>query len=309
MAIIKAGFKAGGTSIKQTYTGAFIRVVTTSGGTTTVSKYPIYNVSGTVVYAVLTDDKNATDFEIMNSVLLPVLGDRYVDQKGNIYNGVFYQDNSARFISAVGSGYMWEVTFNVSGQFSTTPPPESSETILTFSASIELQDEARPVDLDGVYNVNSIGLFFDDPLLIKTGILNLNYQRREYSNPLSTIVNYTNTINSVALWGFPVATLRVAAITSTITMTENDTVYDVSYQIQYNPKTWNTIKANSSFYTYNGSGYSRALNSDGSPTENPVFIALNGAQLPAGTSPIWRSFRVYPLADLADLGLPDPFTM
>ena len=90
MAIIKVGFKAGGTSIKQTYTGAFIRVVTTSGGTTTVTKYPIYNVSGTVVYSVITTDKNATDFEILNSVLLPVLGDRYTDQKGNVYNGVFY---------------------------------------------------------------------------------------------------------------------------------------------------------------------------------------------------------------------------
>ncbi len=65
MAILKVDFKAGGTSIKQTYTGAYIRVVTTSGSTTTVTKYPIYNVSGSVVYAVLTNDANATDFEIL----------------------------------------------------------------------------------------------------------------------------------------------------------------------------------------------------------------------------------------------------
>lgn len=309
MAILKVDFKAGGTSIKQTYTGAYIRVVTTSGSTTTVTKYPIYNVSGSVVYAVLTNDANATDFEILNSVLLPVLGERYTDQKGNVYNGVFYQDNSARYIAPLGSGFLWEVTYNVSGQFTTTTPPADSETILTFSASIELQDEARPIDLDGVYNVNSLGLFFDDPLLVKTGVLNLNYQRREYENPLQTIIDYTNTINNAALWGFPVATLRVASISANITMTENDTAYDVSYQIQYNPRTWHTQKANSSFYTYNGSTYSRALNADGSPTENPVFINAAGVQLPAGTAPLWRAFRVYPLADLADLGLPDPFLM
>lgn len=309
MAIIKVGFKAGGTSIKQTYTGAFIRVVTTSGGTTTVSKYPIYNVSGTVVYSVITTDKNATDFEILNSVLLPVLGDRYTDQKGNVYNGVFYKDNSARYIQPLGSGFLWEVTYNVSGEFSTTTPPADSETILTFSASVDLQETARAVDLDGVYNVNSIGLFYDDPLLIKTGVLNLNYQRREYENPLNKINAYVNSINSVAMWGFPIATVLCASITSNVTMTESETAYDVSYQLKFNPSGWHTRKANSSFYTKNGSTFARALNADGSPSETPVFINATGAQLPAGSAPIWQSFRVYPLADLTALNLPDPFLM
>ena len=309
MGVLKATFKIGGTTIKQTYTGAFIRVVIHDSSGITVNKYPIYNVSGTVTYCVLTDDATATDFQILNSVLLPVLGSRYVDQKGNVYNGVFYKDNTARYIAPVGNGYLWEVTYNVSGDFSNVEPPEDSETILTFSASIELQDEARAVDLRGDYNANSIGLFFDDPLIIKRGILNLNYQRREYSNPINKITNYTNHINSAEIWGFPAGTVLCSSISASITMTETETAYDVSYALQYNPNSWHVAKANSSYYVLGSNGYTRAMNYDGSPAETPRFIALNGAELPGGTAPLWRTFQVYPYADLNDLDLPDPFLM
>lgn len=310
MAILKATIKTGGQSIKQTYTGAYIRVVTQSGGSVHVDRYPIYNISGSVTYCVLTDDPNIADFSILNSTAIPKLGDQYHDQNGVAYNGVYYQDNTARFIGALGSGYLWEVVYQIAGNYSEPPEEtEDSETILSFSASVELQDEARAVDLNGVYNVNSIGLFFDDPLLIKTGILNLNYQRREYSNPLSTIIAYSNYINSVAMWGFAIGTVRVASITANITTTETSTAYDVAYALQYNPRGWNTQKANSSYYYYSGSALTRALNTDGSPSESPVFIALDGTKLASNVAPLWRSFQVYPAADLTALGLPDPFLM
>lgn len=308
--LVKTEYKADGRNVRFTFSGTYVRVVTTTARGVNVAKYPINNVSGSVVILAISDNPRDTAFDVAYSPRLPQLGSAYVDERGFVHRDVVFKDFSPRFVGAYGGGYLWEITYTIEGATSnstaeTQDGGEDATTILNFSAQIEQTDVAGGVDLDGKWNVNSLGLFFEDPLIFKSGILALNYSRREYSNPLLKLANFTNAINATPVWWAPPRTLRVADITTTITETEASTSYDVSYKLAYKPDGWDLIKPNSSYYVRNGNTYARALNADGSPTDAPVFIAADGTQLTTGTPPS-RSFRVYPLADLNLLNLPDP---
>ena len=308
--LVKAEYKTDGRNVRLTFSGTYVRVVTKTARGVNVAKYPINNVSGSVVIQAVSDNPRDTAFDVAYSPRLPQLGSAYVDERGHVHGDVFFKDFSPRFVGAYGGGYLWEITYTVEGTTSnstvdTQDGNEDATTILNFSAQIEQTDVASAVDFDGKWNVNSLGLFFEDPLIFKSGILALNYSRREYSNPLLKLAGFTNTINATTVWWCPPRTLRVADITTTITETEASTTYDVSYKLAYKPDGWDLVKPNSSYYVRSGNTFSRALNTDGSPTDSPVFIATDGTRLTTGTPPS-RSFRVYPLADLNLLNLPDP---
>lgn len=310
MSVVKADVKADGRNIRESFTGSYIRVVTRNASGITVNWYPMTNVSGSVVWAAFSDSPQDSSMNVMQSSRLPSLGNNYVDERGVAWAGVIYTDRTARYIGPRGNYFLWEVSYTLGGAPKReTGEDEEDSVLLNFDASVETYDEAGGVDLDYKYNMNSLGFFFEDPLIFKRGILNLNFQRREYSNPLSTLTAYIGCINSVDLWGFPPHTVRLADMSYSSTVTESETTYDVSYRLQYKPATWNVVKANSSYYyAYNGDLY-RALNDDGSPRESPVLIAVDGSVLASGVAPPTRTFRVYQTADLNDLGLPDPFEL
>ena len=309
--LTKAEYKADGRNVRLTFSGSFVRVVTRNARGVNVAKYPINNVSGSVVVLAVSNDKRDTAFDVCFSPKLPQLGDAYVDERGVTHTDIVFKDFTPRFIGARGAGYEWEITYTIGGTttnaaIDSQDAADDTSTILSFSAQIEQEETAGAVDLDGVFNCNSLGLLFDDPLIFKRGTLAMQYSRREYVNPLAKIPAFVNAINSSPVWFCPAGTLRVGDITATITETVAATSYDVNYRLLYRPQGWAVVKPNSSFYVRSGNAYARALNSDGSPVETPVFIALDGTQLSSGTTPPSRSFRVYPLADLNALDLPDP---
>lgn len=309
--LTKAEFKADGRNVRFTFSGTYVRVVTRNASGISVAKYPINNVSGSVVVLAISNDRRDTAFDVCYSSRLPQLGSAYVDERGFVHPDVVFKDASPRFVGARGNGYEWEITYSVEGTTannSQTPEADDSggtQTILNFSALIEQTEVAGAVDYDGAWNVNSLGLFFEDPLIFKKGALAMTYSRREYENPLQKIPGFVNCINSTTVWWCAPGTLRVADISTTITETESGTTYDVTYKLIYDPQGWAVVKPNSSLYVKSGNALTRALNTDGSPTDSPVFIALDGTRLSTGTPPS-RSFRVYPVADLNALDLPDP---
>lgn len=309
--LVKAEYKADGRNVRFTFSGNYVRVVTRSGGNISIARYPINNVSGAVVVLALSNDRRDTAFDVAYSPLLPQLGNAYVDERGYVHRNAFFKDLSPRFVGARGNYWEWELTYTIEGTTSNAVETETNEdvqTILNFSAQIEQEDMAGAVDLDGKWNVNSLNLFFDDPLVFKTGTLAMTYSRREFVNPLLKLASFTNCINATPVWWCPAGTLRVADITTSIQETDVGSTYDVTYKLLYRPSGWNVEKPNSSFYVRSGNSFVRALNDDGSPVEAPVFIALDGTRLSTGTPP-FRSFRVYPVADLNALDLPDPRTL
>ena len=307
--LVKADFKVDGRNVRLTFSGSFVRVVTKSARGVSIQKYPINNVSGSVVVVALSDDKRDTAFDVCYSPRVPQLGSAYVDERGVTHTDIIFKDFSPRFVGPRGNFFEWEITYTIAGVTSatTTETPQSNDasTILSFSAQIEQEETAGAVDLDGKYNVNSLGLFYDDPLIFKRGTLAMKYSRREYTNPLALIPTFTNAINSRAMWFCDVGTLRVVDITATINESVNETSYNVDYNLAFRPQGWAVVKPNSSYYIRSGNNLTRALNSDGSPTETPTLIALDGTPLTTGTPP-YRAFRVYPFADLTALDLPDP---
>jgi hypothetical protein len=266
---------------------------------------------GTVVYVVEVDRADEQPILILQDRRLPQLAANYVEN-GVVYWDVYFVDATPRFIGPVGSLYRWEITYNLGGEFSNAPQQTQGtqdETLLNFSISTELEETASAVDLDGVWNVNSIGDFFADPIIYQTGILNLNYSRREYSNPLAKVFDFFQVMNGVEWYGFAAGTVKVADITFSATETATATTYDVDYKLQFRRKGWNVEKANSGLYYLYNSVKTRALNDDGSPADEPVLLAANGAKLAPGAAPVFRSFRVHPTADLYDLNLPNPFEL
>lgn len=315
MTVINVALKKDGRQIRQKFDGQWRRTIRTvnNGGaiTTSVSTAPVVKTLGQVVYVVEVDRADEQPILILQDRRLPQLAANYVEN-GVVYWDVYFVDATPRFIGPVGSYWRWEITYNLGGEFSNAPQQTDtsrSETLLNFSISTELEETASAVDLDGKWNVNSLGDFFADPIVYRTGILTLSYSRREYSNPLQTVFNYFQVVNDSEWYTFPAGTVNVADITFNATETASDTTYDVNYKLQYRPKGWNVDKANSGlYYIYNGAKI-RALNTDGSPTDDPVLLAANGTRLAPGAAPVFQTFKTHPSANLYDLDLPNPFEL
>lgn len=315
MAVISVSLKKDGRQVRQKFEGQWRRIIRTinNGGTitTTSENTPIVKTTGQVVYIVDVSRKDEQPISILQDRRLPQLAANYVEN-GVVYWGVYFVDAVPRFIGPAGSYWRWEVTYTLGGEFSNAPQQtvnSGAETILSFSTSSELEENASAVDLDGKWNANSLGDFFADPIVYKTGILTLNYSRREYSNPLPLIFDYFQTVNNASWYGFAAGTVLCSDISFRATETTSETTYDVDYKLQFRRKGWNVEKANSGlYYLYNGSKV-RALNDDGSPADEPILLAANGSKLPPGGTPVFQSFRVHPLADFDGLGLPDPFSL
>lgn len=313
MSVIKVDIKKDGRQIKQTYTGTKRTLIRIVDGVATRSTFPIIKTSGQVVYIAMVDDPRALPLTILTDPRLPQPGDVYTENGAQL-DGVFYNDATPRYIGPRGAFYEWEIVYNIGGEFSNQPPTSNEvgqnqqpETLLTFSTSVELEDYATATDLDGEWNCNSIGEFFADPLIVKTGILNLNYSRREYYNPLPLMRDYFQAINGATYWGFDPYTLKISDISFNATETTAGTSYDVNYKIQYRPRGWRVEKANAGLYYATGAGVARALNEDGSPTEQPVLLSLSGARLAPGAVVPMKYYRVNPIADFSGLNLPNPF--
>ncbi|MBR5243733.1 MAG: hypothetical protein IKW13_05815 [Thermoguttaceae bacterium] len=285
----------------------------------------IFAVSGRLVYDVYVDSPLDGPATIATSPVLPRQGSWYVEN-GLVYVGVRVGKISPRFVGPDGKLFLWRATFPVEGRTSKTiragddsasdaETPETEDgaetstddaVLLTFSASIATEDYSLPADLNGRFNVNSLGEWFADPIIYKSGVLELRYRREEFSNPLAKICDFHNATNSDAWGGFAPGTLKAEITYSAETRAES-TSFDVDYKISWRPRGWNDVKANAGLYAKSGERVVRVTNADGSPTESPVLLAADGTRLPTGSEPLYLTFRTMFPKPFAALGLPSPF--
>ncbi len=310
MSVVSVELKKDGRQVKQSFTGQTRTIIRTIGETVERWTEPVIKISGQVIFIVLATRPDELPITLLSAPNLPKVGSLYMEGE-TVFQNVFYVDGQPRFIGPRGKYWEYEVSYTLGGDFTETNATinegEREETLLNFSTSMELEDYASAVDLDGQWNCNSIGEFFADPIVFKTGILSFNYQRREYFNPLTLTQTYFQAINSVAWHGFSPGYVKVADISFSATQTTNGTTYDTTYKLQYRPRGWGVVKANGGFYYRSNGANVRALNDDGSPTDQPILLALDGSKLAAGATVPMKTFRVCPLADLNNLDLPSPF--
>ena len=103
--LVKAEYKTDGRNVRLTFSGTYVRVVTKTARGVNVAKYPINNVSGSVVIQAVSDNPRDTAFDVAYSPRLPQLGSAYVDERGHVHGDVFFKDFSPRFVGAYGGGY------------------------------------------------------------------------------------------------------------------------------------------------------------------------------------------------------------
>lgn len=270
----------------------------------------IVKVAGSVTYNVVIDSPEQAPVAASGDPRLPRLGSTY-SERGSELTGTTYLRLNASQTGRCGKYFLWKYKYSlgtVSNAAATTQ--EKDGTILTISASTEAEQVANACDLDGVWNVNSLGEWYQEPLNVNYGILTFTFVRREYENPWLKAMDFWETINDGQTWGvFPAASLKVASIIPTMTQTESQTYWDVNYQIKYRALGWLLKKANCGFYARSPllpNPY-RILNSDGSPVESPALLNVDGSLLPPGAAPIFQTFRLNRYADFNDLNLPSPF--
>ena len=338
MTVKYAELKNNGRQIKQTFNGTWTTYVVARDGTTERFTYPNVKVSGQVVYCVYCTEPVESPIQILETtgVGLPHCGDLYVEPyrdanrnwQTRVFPGVYFKSATPRFIGARGSSWAWEITYDVDGITNEKPTTQEGDeteetTTLTFSTSMGVEEYASAVDVRGYPNCSTLGEFFADPIMLKYGVLSMSYQRKEYVNPLATLMNYYKRVNSVALWDFPAGTVLLDDASFSANQrvdgngdsySEYDVTYKFSYKRGFNGAGWNVVKANSGLYCVAGGKLVRALNDDGSPSDQPVLLSASGVRLDsisptAVASPLMLSFQVYPSADLNELGLPNPFSV
>lgn len=319
MNIVRVEEKKDGRQLKQVFKGKYITTSKTVGNTTDTTTTPVLTTSGSLVMIVRARQDNTIDAQYFTQPLslltderLPQLGTNYIEN-GVTFNDLYYTEATPRFIGTRGNLFEWEITYQISGEFANTQSGGSSDekveetVLLSFSTSVELEDYAQAWDLDGEWNCNSLGEFFADPIILKNGILNLNYQRREYANPLWKSRDYFQAVNDVDWYEFPKGTIKVSDISFNATQYTDRTEYDVNYKLQYRPNGWKIEKANTGLYCNYGGIIQRILNADGSPIETPAILNIDGTLATSG--PIFKSYKVCPEKNLNGLNLPNPFKL
>lgn len=304
MSVIKAGLAAGGRQVKADFNGLYINQVGQM------------NISGQVVYLVWTDSPADSPILILNSGQIPRVGDNYVEA-GVVFRNVIFKDATPRYVGPEGNLYKWQVTYNLSGiiKQSTSgeePPPgtEDDPVLLDFSFSVDKNQYAEIEDLDGRVNANTLGEYFSDPLIFNEAVVNFEFKRTEYINPLLLADEFYESYNAAPIWGLRAGTLRVLDINAAANVTESRTSWNVVYRIQYRRRGWLTQKANTSLYCYDNQqqAFVRISNQDGSPVEQPVLINSNGTLWTGGNVPYLYFRTLYP-RDFSGLNLPNPFEL
>lgn len=279
-----------------------------------VNGVQIVKPSGELVYEVLSDDPLDDEFSMAWSPLLPQIGETLA-LNGRPIKGVFVTGYVPKFEGPQGNLWRWTFRYKLGGEFSrnshtTNEDANKSEEkeLGSFDCSVEFNDLASKFDVAGRRNVNTLGDWFSEPLLLKEATVNFNYTFQTKNNPLRTIETYNDAVNSEPIWGLPVGTVR-ASISSSCQLLTTGNQWTVNYTMAYRPNGWFERRANAGYYYLSNGSPTVALNADGSPKDAPVLLDANGGLLAANAEPYYITFQTFHAVDLNDLNLPNPFNL
>lgn len=285
------------------------------GTGTSVNGVQIVKPSGALVYEVLSDDPTDDEFSMGWSPLLPQIGETLV-LNGRPLDGVFVTEYTPKFEGPQGNLWRWTFRYTLGGEWAHNEhitnedeKKDEQKELGSFDYSVEYNDLASKFDVAGRRNVNTLGDWFADPLLLKEATVNFNFTFQTKNNPLSITQKYNDTVNSVPLWGLPAGTVRATNISASCQLLSTGNQWSVNYTLAYRPNGWSERRANAGYYYLSNGSPTVALNADGSPKDAPVLLDANGGLLAADAEPYYITFQTFHAVDLNDLNLPNPFNL
>lgn len=269
-------------------------------------------ISGSIEIDLLLADseKRLSPLKVLETQGLPKVGDKYAESDF-IFRNTFYTDADPKYDGYRNGKHTYHITYTITGEeVENKEKEEKEEQIISITLGTEEDPYSVPVDLDGKWNRNSAGEFFNDPLTVKCGIATFTFTRKEFRNPYHRALQFWNTINSSTLWGFLRHHLRCTKILPSLTYTNKKAYWNVIYELQFRALSWIERRVDCGYYVRgNGNTLYRAMNADGSPTDQPILLNGYGGPLDTRTriEPVYKEFRTYQEADLSLLNLPNPF--
>ena len=275
----------------------------------------IVKPSGELVYEVLSDDPTDAEFSMAWSPLLPQIGETLV-LNGRPLKGVFVTGYVPKFEGPQGNLWRWTFRYKLGGEFSRNSHTTNEDAnkneqkeLGSFDYSVEYGDLASKFDVAGRRNVNTLGDWFADPLLLKEATVNFNFTFQTENNPLPITQAYNDAVNSAPLWGLPIGTVRATNISASCQLLTTGNQWSVNYTLAYRPNGWFERRANAGYYYLSNGSPTVALNADGSPKDAPVLLDANGGLLAANAEPYYIEFQTFQMKDLNELNLPNPFNL
>lgn len=285
------------------------------GTGTSVNGVQIVKPTGALVYEVLSDDPTDDEFSMGWSPLLPQLWETLV-LNGRPLDGVFVTEYTPKFEGPQGNLWRWTFRYTLGGEWSHNEhitnedeKKDEQKELGSFDYSVEYNDLASKFDVAGRRNVNTLGDWFADPLLLKEATVNFNFTFQTKSNPLPITQKYNDTVNSAPLWGLPAGTVRATNISASCQLLSTGNQWSVNYTLAYRPNGWTERRANAGYYYMLNGSPTVAMNADGSPKNEPVLLDANGGLLAATAEPYFIEFQTFQTQDLNELNLPNPFNL
>lgn len=300
---------------KTPRTGTFndtgVYKVVTIGGVTTYTALP--NATASQTFEVLSDDRYDGAWAVYNADNLPKLGATYMEN-GVLVGGLTCSSVKPTFKGVFGNYFAWEVVCDYGGNRSQGASQPQDNELLNFNYSVELVDYYNPCDYYGHPNTNTFGEFFDEPINNPNGCMTLTYQMKSQYNPLPLARDYFNSVNGTMMWGWAEPyTVKVESITGSCSVKQSTTEWTNTFVLKVMGGGWYLPKANSSHFYLDANGQlQRALNADGSPTDEPVLINKDGTLYNPKSiydAPYYIQFEPYRMCDLNELYLPDPYSL
>jgi hypothetical protein len=250
----------------------------------------------TYSYLVVATSKEEPYVQVLDTPGLPLVG-LTVSPSGF---GVCQTKNATR---STDNPLYWNVTCEFSsdveertGGNQSNPYTSPTDWIPVYETKFERIQELVNIDLDNKPLVNSANLSFPDTLTITRKIPMWEFFQFEPPSVTDeTVINRSETTNSVPFRNRPEETLLLTVLSSTVGFYYGRRLRLTQYSIRYNKKTWKH-KRQDVGTQYLDAGKWKPFLDD---AENPMLGNLNGAggKLAPNLKPVMLDFRIYDKLD------------
>ena len=277
---------------------------------------PDHQRAYTSVYEVITNDVNDGPITALNASGIPPYRSTY--SFGNDFdNWAFAHDATANVRDVEETRKMWTVTVNFStrpsfrcGDFKIENP--LSEPV-RLSGSFMQFTRAATKDRNDAALLNSVDEPFVPPIEIDDSRKVLVIQKNTVAISLSNWADYSDTVNSAAIWGLSARMVKLNQWRWAVQYWGTCGAYiSNEWEFHINYELWNHRPLNAGFRHLPAGAarpdYETIMDTKDMPRHQPTPLSLAGAiiDVAGGGTPIYKNFEIYEERDFTTIGVPNP---
>ena len=269
----------------------------------------------TTVYIVYSDSASDDSIDVETATGIPTYGSHY-QVSGSYDLRAYLKGRSSKEVGATPDGrHVCEVTCNFSTDIGDPEKSDPTKDPAEFPLDIEVDGEEYldypQKDLDGYYYENKAGEPYDSSKLgTPKNYAIVTFTKYQETNPLSTALEYQNTVNLDYFYDAEPGTLKCAKIRGRLEYKNGYERWKTTYVFHYKTPnalgavyTWYKVLLNAGEYYLDVNGNKVYDAPDGHKKSSPTKLKIDGTKLGDDDDPVYLYFRQFGNKNFFNLNL------